>query len=221
MKKKTTRTFGIEIIIVMALGLLCKELTRIFIPFIEGGNTQYYTVIPYVLNLANVHHVNLPDISLHYTSAWGLVFQIMTLGTLYCISNKKYYNKRIATFIITLNTIFNLKLIAISKEISLIKDIATVLVIWGLYMLNLFENKWMKLFLGLYLGGSLGNFLEGNIRGYVTDMLWLLPKISDQVHNIEDMCIWIGLFGMAIGIVYYLVKFLIKLAKKDVKHAKI
>lgn len=58
-------------------------------------------------------------------------------------------------------------------------------------------KKTTNIFLGLALGGALGNLIDRIFRGYVVDFisLWIVP-----VFNIADMALMIGILGI---IVFY------------------
>lgn len=89
-----------------------------------------------------------------------------------------------------------------------------VVAIYLAYMLGVTDSNWTVACIGLFAFGSVGNFIEGNVRGFVVDYLWILPKVSDQVHNIEDIMIQVGSYGFVICIVVWIVKQLIKSARK-------
>ncbi len=62
------------------------------------------------------------------------------------------------------------------------------------------NRPWLKLSLGLQLGGALGNLLDRLHQGYVTDFISVAPAQSLPVFNIADSCIVVGVLILG----YYL-----------------
>lgn len=83
---------------------------------------------------------------------------------------------------------------------SILQIVATVIILFFLTKFGLkyiFENKiftvWRCMFLGMALGGGLGNLIDRIFQGYVVDFIVLGPI---PVFNLADVGITVGLMGL-------------------------
>lgn len=169
-----------------------------------------------ILCLAQVRHTYLPNVHLDkYSGAWCALINIAYAFTMYLITQFNLLNKKIVTImsIIVGSGIMGVYTVTQNYE-NVLDSMIIVAAIYVAYMLGVTNSKWTVACIGLFAFGSIGNFIEGNVRGFVVDYLWILPKISDQVHNIEDVMIQVGSYGFVICIVVWIVKQLLKCARK-------
>lgn len=163
------------------------------------AGTNIHAKVNGLLWLAQVHHEYLPNVHLNqYSSAWCSLIQLAVITVTYLSVQFGLKNKWIASVTCAYGCAAVLGIWAFTGNSANVIDSMILMVAFTvMYQLNMF-NRHNALFLGLFTTGSLGNFIEGNVREYVIDYLWMLPSYSDQVHNLEDIMIWVGLFGAVV-----------------------
>jgi len=172
-----------------------------------------------LLHFAEVHHEYLPNVHLDkYSSAWCSLVQIISITITYvCMQFNKIGDNK-GKWIATVGCAYGCAVVAgiwaiTGNSANVIDSMILMIAFTVMYLVNGFNRNTM-IFAGLFVGGSLGNFIEGNVRGFVIDYLWFLPEYSTQVHNLEDVMIWIGLFGTIICFGVWLAKVMIAAAVK-------
>lgn len=216
MKKKTAYMPIIIIATLMMVGILFKELVYWYMPIGTIGTVRVNFLGDF-MSLAYVKHFT-EYIYLSNIGSWSLLikilFTLVIFGLLiFDIRSKKAGVISMVSSLLILGIIGTL---GCPLEDVIISTIA-IIFIGSFYCLSKFNNTLNAILVGLAGGGWLGNFLEGNIRGYVIDYAWLLPKVSDQVCNLEDCMIWVGLFGMATLLLIELIQWLYN---REVQKAK-
>ena len=80
--------------------------------------------------------------------------------------------------------------------------LAIIFIFIPLYLYQDFH--FTHVFTSIFLGGAIGNFIDRIIRGYVIDYLSIrIKKFRSAVFNLADLCIFIGLIGILVGVIVY------------------
>lgn len=78
--------------------------------------------------------------------------------------------------------------------------ISLIAIVVVLYLMRRWRNRWpLLLGLSLVLAGTLGNFCDRLLHGYVVDMFELL-FINFPIFNVADICLTIGVLILVIEI---------------------
>lgn len=200
------------------LGLIIKELIITFIPF--RGSIE---IIPHVLNLRYIRHYALHLYIWYSTEAWArilvLLFNLVIMK--FSLQGK---HKNLSAKLMTVITLISLAAIYVYQPYN---DCLTltlgVLTLGGMYYLfpQILENRFIQLAWFLEIAGSIGNLIDQNIRGYVTDYLQFFPSISNLIFNLEDWLIYIGGTLFYIGIMAFGITKIVKWALKAIKGNRI
>lgn len=61
-----------------------------------------------------------------------------------------------------------------------------------------FNNRYIKLFLGILTGGLIGSFLQANLQGSITKYVLTLLNFVPEAYSIWDVIVALGLIGIAV-----------------------
>jgi len=213
------KCWGLFVGIILALaGWGIKEYVAENFYYAYAG-TNVHAAFTDMLWFAEVHHEYLPNVHLdQYSSAWCALTQIVVITVIYALMqfvSKITVNTKIISILSCLIGVdVCLGIYAFTGNIENVFDsIILMSAITFMYNIGIF-NQNNSVLVSMFVFGSLGNFIEGNVREFVIDYLWLLPKYSDQVHNLEDMMIWIGLLGCVVLFGIWLAKGMISIIRK-------
>ena len=85
----------------------------------------------------------------------------------------------------------------------LITCLALVIFIYFLSDFNIKERPWYSIGFAMMLGGTLGNFYERLVNGYVTDFLdFIIFNYDYPIFNVADICLVIGVILLIIQLVF-------------------
>lgn len=151
--------------------------------------------------------------------AWGRIFVMISMAMAFYLNMFECdFSNRLFPVVMT-NIIFVISIFVINAAVKpvgadILAKFIIQIVFWTVmfFVFNIndtLNNSWLKILFAVYLGANIGNMLEANVIGWVTDYVWLLPAYGKQlVYNIEDFII-IGTYGiLAIMGLIWLIKIL-------------
>lgn len=198
--KKTNYSVLIMMASLLLTGIAIKQAVYWNLP-IDAMGTVKVDFLGDFMALAYVKHFT-DYIYLSNIGSWSLLIKIVFSMTILMLAVFNIRSRKTGLILMG-SSLLGLVVVAILGG-NVVADTIAVLALGVIYISGLLDRT-STTFLGLCAGGWLGNFIEGNIRGYVIDYAWLFPTISNQSHNLEDMMIWVGLFGIATVMVIKLV----------------
>jgi len=212
MEKKETRTVRNEkyvkrsafaVVSIMMTVIICLTLKQLVKVNMEAGQT-----IEVIKNIFNLHYAqhfcDYLDFSLDKT-VWARIVELVFLTSVYVYRDKNEILQKIWFVCLT---ILGIMLFVVTGGTRLIISyFLQAGLIGGLYIYtdfgNLFKHKIARVMLLLYIGGSLGNIIDQNIFGFVTDYMWILPTTNRLSSNLEDWLNWIPRYSMFGSLLWY------------------
>lgn len=195
--------------------------------------TNYMTPI-FESNLVNIMYIK------HYCDylelqngiiAWGRVFVMISMALTFYLNMFECDFVKSSYAVIMTNVIFVISTFVINAALKpvgadILAKFIIQIVFWTVmfFVFNtkeILNNNFLKILFAVYLGANIGNMLEANVIGWVTDYVWLLPAYGKQlVYNIEDFII-IGTYGiLAIMGLIWLIKTL-KAMEKEKRQSEV
>lgn len=126
-----------------------------------------------------------------------LMYMLITLS-LEMFEDKKHYEMMMKLDLFYVGAILVSNILF--KETSLLTLAGFIINLQAIYIVYFsdrlsshLKKDGVKVMIALYIGGSLGNIIEMNIVGWVTDYLYFLPAYGFKaVSNLEDWITWSG-----------------------------
>ena len=215
---KRTAFAIVSILLIVIVCLAIKQLVKINM---ETGDT--IEVIKSIFNLNYAQHFcDYLDFRLDKT-VYARVVELVFLTSIYVFRDKKEILQKIW---ITSLVILGIMLVVITGGTKLIGSYFLQVGLFGCLCVHtdfgkkIFKHKIARAMLLLYIGGSLGNIVDQNLYGFVTDYIWVLPTTNRKCSNLEDWLNWIPRYSMFGSLLWYAGVGIIKGLREKVKSCK-
>lgn len=210
MKNMKKYTPFVVVLGLMVIGFILKQLVDMYLP-IDVMGTIKVDFLGDFCTLAYLKHINLDYLKISSADGFGLLVKIIFMTFIFAmqvIKENKDVKACAVGFIISAIAIITA---ATMGDPNWCSDLLAITLVAVLYCTG--TSKISTYTVGLCAGGLWGNFLEGNIRGYVIDYLWFVPNLDNQVYNLEDIMIYVSVIVIGIILLVRFVNWMVEIAK--------